>query len=237
MYHGAYGHRLRNSFGFDQLENAYRVLSKNPDSRQVVLQIWNPETDFPNLDGSPAAPDIPCNISSLPKVRNGRLEWLQIMRSNDIFRGMPYNVVQFTMLQETLAGWLEIDLGEYHQISDSLHLYKNDIPVFGAETNIRKLANQESISLPKQEYDRVFGEAYRVLTDFSSGTATQHSIVQTVTNVDLPSAYKNMISIAAAEIARREQWYDAMEFIADQCADETLSYLWARWIKRCQKNS
>jgi thymidylate synthase len=37
-YHGAYGYRLRNTFGVDQLERARATFVRNPDSRQVVLQ-------------------------------------------------------------------------------------------------------------------------------------------------------------------------------------------------------
>jgi len=234
-YHGAYGHRIRNSFGFDQLEHAYRVFQENPDSRQVVLQIWNPELDFPNQDGSPSAPDIPCNLCSLPKVRDGRLEWLQIMRSNDIFRGMPYNVVQFTMLQETLAGWLGLETGEYHQISDSLHYYEKDATQFSIEGDNAFLGEPDSIALRKDEHERVFKETYRALSDFSSGMVTRESLVQTVSALDLPQAYKNLVTVATAEIARREKWYDTMETIADQCSDSVLSALWRRWLERVLK--
>lgn len=46
------------------------------------------------------------------------------MRSNDVHRGLPYNVVQFTTLQEVMAGWLGLEVGGYHHWSDSLHLYR-----------------------------------------------------------------------------------------------------------------
>ena len=50
-YNGAYGQRLRAAFGFDQLERAYLALRHNPNSRQVVLQIWNPQRDLPDQTG------------------------------------------------------------------------------------------------------------------------------------------------------------------------------------------
>src|SRR5690349_18815602 len=40
---GAYGYRLRNHFGIDQLDRVYRALEAKPDSRQTVLQIWDAE--------------------------------------------------------------------------------------------------------------------------------------------------------------------------------------------------
>ena len=49
------------------------------------------------------------------------------MRSNDIFRGLPYNFVQFTSMQEILAGWLKINVGSYNHVSDSLHIYERDL--------------------------------------------------------------------------------------------------------------
>ena len=105
--HGAYGYRIRRHLSIDQLDRAFRVLSSNPDTRQVVLQLWDSEVDMPNPDGTPVNDDIPCNVLSVPKVRDGRLEWLQVIRSNDAFCGLPYNLVQFTSLQEILAGWFE----------------------------------------------------------------------------------------------------------------------------------
>ncbi|HET7538170.1 MAG TPA: thymidylate synthase, partial [Candidatus Didemnitutus sp.] len=63
-YHGAYGKRLRQHLGFDQFARAYHALKHNPDSRQVVLQIWDGKIDLPADDGVPVAPDIPCNLVS-----------------------------------------------------------------------------------------------------------------------------------------------------------------------------
>lgn len=119
-YHGAYGFRLRSNVGFDQLERASNALKANGDGRQVVLQIWDAMLDFPSDGGAPVANDIPCNICSMLKVRNGRLEWSQIMRSNDIFLGLPHNFVQFMSLQEVLAGWIGIEPGRLSFVSQEV---------------------------------------------------------------------------------------------------------------------
>ena len=89
IYYGAYGKRIRSHFGFDQLERSYYALQNVPESRQVVIQIYDVGKDFPIDNGQPRSEDIPCNICSLLKVRDGKLEWSQIMRSNDILLGMP----------------------------------------------------------------------------------------------------------------------------------------------------
>ena len=112
--HGAYGYRLRHHKGVDQVTRAYEALRNNPDTRQAVLQIWDSSIDLPQPDGTPVDKDIPCNVMSLLKVRDGKLEWLQVIRSNDLFLGVPHNFVQFMCLQEIMAGWLGVECGAYH---------------------------------------------------------------------------------------------------------------------------
>ena len=156
VYHGAYGHRIRSSFGVDQLHRAFSALSANSASRQVVLQIWDSKIDLPSEDGGPISKDIPCNVCSLLKVRDGKLEWTQIMRSNDLFRGFPHNVVQFSSLQEVLAGWLSLEVGGYHHYSDSLHLYDHDGDVVSHFEDISPPDNGDNLSLAKSQSDEAF---------------------------------------------------------------------------------
>lgn len=149
-YHGAYGYRLRKHFGIDQLGDAWRALSANKDSRQIALQIWDCRADLPNEDGTPRAADIPCNVMALLKVRENRLDWTQIMRSNDLFRGLPHNIVQFSSIHEILAGWLNVEVGSYNHFSDSLHLYEKDGNVEDRISDCAPPRNTDSISLPKE---------------------------------------------------------------------------------------
>lgn len=140
-FYGAYGSRLgskpllseyarnrlrirdnQHDIEIDQLRSAVSALKEDSHSRQVVLQIWNKELDLPNP--LPRSLDVPCNLLSHLLVRNGRLEWLQVMRSTDLAWGLPYNFMQFTTIQEIIAGWLNLEVGPYIHISDSLHLYK-----------------------------------------------------------------------------------------------------------------
>jgi thymidylate synthase len=229
-YHGAYGNRLRNSFGFDQLDAAYLALLENPLSRQVVLQIWDASTDFPRESGKPAAPDIPCNICSLLKLRNGRLEWVQILRSNDIFRGTPYNVIQFTMIQEIMAGWLGCDVGEYTQYCDSMHLYESDVEIFSIDTDLEhELPVTEFLSLPITESKLVICEMINRLKRMTDPQLTEQSLVEIVSDHSLPLAYKNLLCISAADCARRRGWLVLMDRVADDCNNQTLARAWTKW--------
>lgn len=229
-YHGAYGNRLRNSFGFDQLDAAYRALLENPLSRQVVLQIWNAATDFPRESGRPAAPDIPCNICSLLKLRDGRLEWVQILRSNDIFRGTPYNIVQFTMIQEIMAGWLECEVGGYTQYCDSMHLYESDVEIFSVDTDSESQGcDVEALSLPVNESKLVIREMISNLNEMTNPHLTDQSLSEIVARDSLPPAYKNLLYIAAADCARRRGWLVLMDRIASDCTNRTLMAAWNKW--------
>jgi thymidylate synthase len=136
--HGAYGYRLKHAFGIDQICRAYLSLKSNACSRQIVLQIWDPKIDLPADNGTPKSEDIPCNLTSLLQIRNGSLYWTQISRSNDMIRGVPYDILQFTLLQEFYASWLGCDVGEYVHISNSMHIYKNCLDVFRVRKKVTK---------------------------------------------------------------------------------------------------
>jgi len=117
-FHAAYGHRLR-SCGKDQIENAIRIFQREPDSRQVVLQIWDV-----NKDLNVKVKDIPCNDMIFLKLRDGALNMTVCCRSNDVLWGAyGANVVQFSTLLEYIAARLKVRVGSYTQISDSFHVY------------------------------------------------------------------------------------------------------------------
>lgn len=73
------------------------------------------------------ARDVACASSLQFLLRNGRLDALLHMRSNDAFWGLPYDVFLFTMLQELLAAELGLELGVYYHSVGSLHLYAKHI--------------------------------------------------------------------------------------------------------------
>lgn len=135
-FHAPYGYRLRHwgirtedsfiddvfleaSKGYDQVIDAIRLFSENPNSRQVVLSIWNP-----NFDLGYKTKDIPCNDIIMMKIRDGKLITTIQNRSNDLHWGLPTNIFQFSFLTELMAGALGIELGTQTHNSQSLHIYK-----------------------------------------------------------------------------------------------------------------
>ena len=115
---GAYGPRMRRWGGrIDQLDQVRRLLARDPDSRQGVIQLFDPTWD------TRGHRDVPCTLGYRFYLRSGRLHMHTTMRSQDLWLGFPYDIFAATLLQELLAGWLDVELGEYHHYVDSLHLY------------------------------------------------------------------------------------------------------------------
>jgi thymidylate synthase len=132
VLHGAYGKRWRDWFsmepgdtevgGMDQLRIIADTLIYNKDDRRCVLQMWDPEFDL-------AVPmkDVPCNTTATFGIcRDGGLELTVFCRSNDIVWGAyGANAVHFSMLQEYMARWIGVPIGNYYQISVNWHGYRD----------------------------------------------------------------------------------------------------------------
>ena len=124
---GAYGPRIRRWHGeIDQLARVRRLLARDPDSRQAVVQIFDPVRDWAG------AQDVPCTLGHRFFLRDGVLHQHCTMRSQDAWLGLPYDVFSNTVLQEVMAGWLGVAVGEYVHSVDSLHIYEHDIEAANA---------------------------------------------------------------------------------------------------------
>jgi len=126
--HGAYGWRWIDYFRggssvalgtINQLDIIIERLKDDPTDRRCVLQMWDPVND---LDRKGV--DVPCNTTIYFKIRNNRLLMTVCCRSNDIIWGtFGANIVHMSMLQEYVASAIDVEIGEYTQVSDSFHAY------------------------------------------------------------------------------------------------------------------
>ena len=168
------------------------------------------------------------------KVRQGKLEWSQIMRSNDVLLGMPYNFIQFTGLQEILAGWLELDIGTYNHYSDSLHLYNRDI----SKVDIAEetpLENKDSLSLCKEETEKLFKEIYERMKSLTSSGTVENDIYS-LAQLDCEyNAYNNIMLIIASYVAKKKQNDDLVTELMKECTNKVYVAMWNRWIDRKRK--
>lgn len=135
-----------------QLMYIYKLLKKDPDSRQAVININN-ETD------NHESKDVACTLTLQFLLRNGKLNLITNMRSNDVLWGTPYDVNGFCFILEVMAKWLKVDIGEYYHNNGSVHIYHNFVSkmvkVMGAnETNNMKNPDWD-IDNPKDTFQQL----------------------------------------------------------------------------------
>jgi len=118
--YGAYGPRLYRNRGINQLSSVVELLKRKQTSRQAVIQLFNAEDLLEHHK------DIPCTCSLQFLVRNGKVNMVAHMRSNDAYKGLPHDVFAFTMIQELMARILELEVGSYVHCVGSLHLYEEN---------------------------------------------------------------------------------------------------------------
>ena len=116
----AYGPRWRSHFGRDQLVDAIETLAKDPTDRRCWISTWDPATD--GL-GQPSK-SVPCPVGFSLSIRDGRLNSALMIRSSDVFVGLPYDVMGHALLMRIIASSIgRTALGTMHVTLAHPHLY------------------------------------------------------------------------------------------------------------------
>ena len=93
-------------------------LREDPDSRQAVINYNQPRHKY---EGNK---DFVCTLSQQFRIRDGALESVTMMRSNDLIFGLTYDLPWFTSLQVRMAEELGVRVGRYQHYDQSLHVYE-----------------------------------------------------------------------------------------------------------------
>ena len=123
---GAYGPRFR-----DQIQGVIDTLKEDPESRQAVFTLWRPSL-YTNSVRTPTR-DVPCTVMMHfrifrhPQASSSSLNATVYMRSNDMYKGFPYDVFNFGMIQGVVAAALGVNLGTCTHIAGSAHVYQEDL--------------------------------------------------------------------------------------------------------------
>jgi thymidylate synthase len=118
VFNASYGFRMRHTFCIDQLKECVRLLQRDRETRQAVIQLWDPS------DLTRQTKDKACNTQLMLAVENDRLNLTVINRSNDMWWGYAgANPVHFSVIQEYIAGAIGVSVGKYITFSNNLHLY------------------------------------------------------------------------------------------------------------------
>jgi len=117
VFHGAYGARVHGRLG-----DLVSLLERDPDTRQAVLTIYDSRSDL-----GVTKRDVPCTVALQFMLGPNGLDMKVMMRSNDAWLGMPYDLVQFSILQGAVAQALGVNPNIYVHSVGSLHIYDRDL--------------------------------------------------------------------------------------------------------------
>jgi thymidylate synthase len=118
-----YGSKIFDTSGGVSLWQLTRqLLQIDNDTRRAVIYF---NDTVSHLDTN--CLDAACATSFQLLIRDGQLDAIVNMRSNDAIWGLPYDVFLFTFLQEMMAVELKVALGTYYHFAGSLHLYERHL--------------------------------------------------------------------------------------------------------------
>lgn len=118
----SYGQRItRARPGLNQLEAVIGRLTEDPQSRRAAISVYQPE------DAVRPSCDIPCTFGLSYHIRRGKLYATTLMRSNNAFLLLPYNIFEFSLLAEAVAAELNVPLGGLTHYALSMHIYEHEV--------------------------------------------------------------------------------------------------------------
>ena len=112
--------RGENGVRVDQIDNVISEIKKNPQSRRLIVNAWNPaEIDEMALP--------PCHVLFQFYVQDGELSCQLYQRSADLFLGVPFNIASYALLTLMVAQVVDLRPGDFVHTFGDLHLYQNHL--------------------------------------------------------------------------------------------------------------
>ena len=113
----AYGYQIAK---YKQLDNLLDMLQKDPQSRRMIVTLWNIE-DLPDMALQP------CAYETLWDVTEGRLNCMLVQRSGDMGLGVPFNTAQYAALVHMVAQVSGLKVGQFTHVINNAHIYENHV--------------------------------------------------------------------------------------------------------------
>jgi thymidylate synthase len=115
-----YSKQWRDWDGIDQISNAVKLITDDPNSRRIIVNAWNVgklrEMALP-----------PCHCFFQFYVQNGRLSCQLYQRSADAFLGVPFNIASYALLTMMMAQVTGFEVGDFVHTFGDIHIYTNHI--------------------------------------------------------------------------------------------------------------
>jgi thymidylate synthase len=160
--------------GINQIEECIQTLKKNPDSRRIIVDSWNP-IDLPEM----LLP--PCHMffqfksykmSPSERVEEFKKEYTDtqtmkelnfperklsihmMIRSNDLGLGQPFNVSEYALLLHMVAQIVNMIPDELVYTIGDVHIYKNHVE------QIKEITSRDSFPLPTLKLNKNIESIY-----------------------------------------------------------------------------
>ena len=189
---GAYGPRLH--WPADQIAGVIKELKRDPYSRRAVATIYRGHRDLYGWGGK----NTPCTLTLQFVIREGKLNLITTMRSNDAIWGLNYDLIMFTMLQEYVSTELNVPLGTYYHNAGSLHLYERHYHLIES-LNCDKGYPYVMEPMPKFTYWQL-----KVLQDAYRNAADDEAFNEAISILPFGSYLSDLAWAARAYAARKE---------------------------------
>ncbi len=178
----AYGYRWRKHFGRDQIGLLVDLLKAEPSSRHAVVVTWDPAQDGLS---TVKKKNVPCPYTFTVNIVAGRLHLHNIIRSNDIMLGLPFDVAGFALLQCMLAQKLGVKPGIYSHSISNAHIY--DTHYDGANEIIKRTNDHPTIklALPDNSFDRAEKKDSKLLDAIVENLIKQYNPMEPIKGLKL----------------------------------------------------
>jgi thymidylate synthase (methanogen type) len=98
------------------------LLQQDPNSRRAIISLWNPAKDTVLTKKTvPGLVLIDC------KIRNGKLYITSVIRSCDVFMGLPANMYQLFVLAQYIVKKINVEIGTITIHATSAHIFKDQM--------------------------------------------------------------------------------------------------------------
>lgn len=117
-----YGGTVGCTDGIDQVDIMLNGIVNDPNGRRHIITAWNPS----QLSGTPLPP---CHLMQMYTVdtEQNQLNSSFIMRSTDMYLGLPTNIMSYAFLNVVFSKLLGYTPGELTWFGHDAHLYMNQL--------------------------------------------------------------------------------------------------------------
>src|SRR3989338_9189828 len=178
----AYGYRWRKHFGRDQLGLLIELLEKEPSSRHGVVVTWDPAQDGLSLFKKK---NVPCPYTFTVNLIGGRLHLHNIVRSNDVMLGVPFDVAGSALLAQILAQKLKVKPGIYSHSISNAHIY--DSHYEGAREILKRTNEHKKITLtlPEKTFEKMEKRDSSVVEKIVENLNSQYSPMDQISGLKI----------------------------------------------------